>query len=209
MGLFQQSLQLLLHPVPGDVSTSACGASRCARADSFGRHGASALASHTPAQLYDALGACTELNPVYRRLLKMALKELEFLEQQIGQLAKEMANLLRPHQDAVKRLAEVPGPGVDSAQQIIAEVGPPAATFDSAKQLSSWVGICPGDEESAGVNYSHRSPKGNRHMRRILNQAANAAVKTKGSIFEIVYRRQVPRMGHNQTSGRLHIGFVG
>jgi len=59
----------------------------------------------------------------------------------------------------------------------------------------------PGDNESAGVNYSHRSPKGNRQMRRLLNQCANAAVKTKGSIFEIVYRRHVPRMGHNQTSG--------
>jgi len=45
----------------------------------------------------------------------------------------------------------------------------------------------PGDNESAGVNYSHRSPKGNRHMRRLLNQAANAAARTKGSIFEIVY----------------------
>jgi transposase len=42
----------------------------------------------------------------------------------------------------VKRLAEVPGMGVDSAQQIIAEVGPTAATFDSAKQLSSWVAVC-------------------------------------------------------------------
>ena len=31
-------------------------------------------------------------------------------------------------------------------------------------------------------------------MRRILNQAANAAVKRKGSIFEIVYRRLVPRL---------------
>ena len=62
----------------------------------------------------------------------------------------------------------------------------------------SWVGACPGDEESAGVNYSHRSPKGNRHMRRLLNQAANAAARTKGSIFEIVYRRSVPRLGHNQ-----------
>ena len=155
----------------------------------------------TPAQLCDALGACTELNPVYRRLLKMALEELAFLEQQIGQLDQEIANLLRPHEDAVKRLAEVPGLGVDSAQQIIAEVGPTAATFDSAKQLSSWVGACPGDDESAEVNYSHRSPKGNRQMRRLLNQAANAAVKTKGSIFEIVYRRQVPRMGHNQTIG--------
>ena len=203
MGLFQQSLQLLLHPVPGDVSTSACGASRCARADSFGRHGASALASHTPAQLYDALGACTELNPVYRRLLKMALKELEFLEQQIGQLAKEMANLLRPHQDAVKRLAEVPGPGVDSAQQIIAEVGPTATTFPSAKRLASWVGACPGHEESAGINRSHRSPNGNRQMRRLLNQAAHAAVKTKGSLFELLYRRFVVRLGHAQAIGAI------
>ena len=71
------------------------------------------------------------------------------------------------------------------------------------RSLSSWVGACPGDEESAGVNYSHRSPKGNRHMRRILNQAANAAVKTKGSIFEIVYRRSVPRLGHKQTIGAI------
>jgi transposase len=157
----------------------------------------------TPEQLCDALGACTDLKPVYRRLLKMALEQLQFLEQQIGQLDQEMASLLHPHQDAVKRLAEVPGLGVDSAQQIIAEVGPAAATFPSKKCLSSWVGACPGDDESAGVNYSHRSPKGNRNMRRVLNQAANAAAKAKGSIFEIVYRRLVPRLGHNQAIGAI------
>jgi transposase len=155
----------------------------------------------TPAQLRDALGACTDLNPVYRRLIKMALQELQFVEQQMDQLDQEMANLLRPHEDAVKRLAEVPGLGVDSAQQIIAEIGPAVATFPSAKQLCSWVGICPGDNDSGGVNPSHRSPKGNRQMRRVLNQAANAAARTKGSIFEIVYRRKVTRMGHNQAIG--------
>ena len=110
----------------------------------------------TPEQLCDALGACTDLKPVYRRLLKMALEQLQFLEQQIGQLDQELATLLHAHQDAVQRLAEVPGFGVDSAQQIIAEVGPAAATFPSEKCLSSWVGACPGEEESAGVNYSHR-----------------------------------------------------
>jgi len=157
----------------------------------------------TPEQLCDALGACTDLKPVYRRLLKMALEQLQFLEQQIDQLDQELASLLHPHQDAVKRLAEVPGLGVDSAQQIIAEVGSTAATFPSEKQLSSWVGACPGDDESAGVNYSHRSPKGNRQMRRILNQSANAAVKAKGTIFEIVYRRTVPRLGHQQTIGAI------
>src|ERR1700716_2491500 len=157
----------------------------------------------TPEQLCDALGACTDRKPVYRRLLKMALEQLQFLEQQIGRLDQEMASLLSPHQDAVERLAEVPGLGVDSAQQIIAEVGPTAATFPSEKCLSSWVGACPGDDESAGVNYSHRSPKGNRHMRRLLNQAANAAARTKGSIFEIVYRRSVPRLGHHQAIGTI------
>ncbi len=157
----------------------------------------------TPEQLCDALGACTDLQPVYRRLLNMALEQLQFLEQQIGQLDQEMASLLHPHQDAVQRLAEVPGLGVDSAQQIIAEVGSTAATFPSAKCLSSWVGACPGDEESAGMNYSHRSPQGNRHMRRLLNQAANAAARTKGSIFEIAYRRSVPRLGHNQAIGAI------
>jgi len=157
----------------------------------------------TPEQLCDALGACTELNAVYRRLLKMALKELCLIDEQIIQLDQEMAGLLNEHQDAVQRLAEVPGLGVDSAQQIIAEVGPTAATFPTGKHLSSWVGACPGDDESAGVNYSHRSPKGNRHMRRLLNQAANAAAKAKGSIFEIVYRRMVPRLGHAQTIGAI------
>jgi transposase len=62
--------------------------------------------------------ACTELNAVYRRLLKMALEELRLIDEQIGQLDQEMASLLSQHRDAVERLAEVPGLGVDSARQI-------------------------------------------------------------------------------------------
>ena len=155
----------------------------------------------TPEQLCDALGACQEMNSTYRRLLKMALEDLHMIEKRIEQLDQEMAEMLRSHQDQVQRLAEVPGLGVDSAQQIIAEVGVTAATFQSERDLSSWVGACPGDNESAGVSHGHRSPKGNRQMRRVLNQAANAAVKYKGSIFQILYRRYVPRLGHNQTIG--------
>jgi transposase len=142
--------------------------------------------------------ASKELNQVYRRLVKMALDELQLIEQQMDQLDHEIADLLSQHQAAVQRLAEVPGLGVDSAHQIIAEVGAAAATFPSEKHLASWVGVCPGEEESAGVSASNRSPKGNRFMRRLLNQAANAAVKVKGSIFEIVFRRLLPRLGYQQ-----------
>ena len=114
-----------------------------------------------------------------------------------------MADLLTAHHDAEQRLAEVPGLGVDSAQEIIAEVGATAATFPSSKHLASWMGACPGNEESAGGNYNHRCPKGNRQMRRILNQAANAPVKAKGTIFAVVYRRIVPRLGHAQAIGGI------
>ena len=154
-----------------------------------------------PEQIRDALGVCQELHPVYRRLIQMALEESASIDKRINQLAQEMADLLRLHEGQVQRLAEVPGLGVDSAQQIIAEAGATAATFPSEKHLASWVGACPGDEESAEVNYSRRSPQGNHQMRRILNQAANAAVKQKGSIFEILYRRYVPRLGHKHTIG--------
>lgn len=143
----------------------------------------------TQAQLCDALSAARELNPVYRKLLKQSLEELGLLDRQIQELDREIARLLAQHEDAVQRLAEVPGLGPDSAQQIIAEVGPAAAVFPTAKNLASWVGVCPGDNISAGESHSTRSPKGNRNMRRILNQAAHAAVKAKGSIFEVMFQR--------------------
>src|SRR5262249_36018425 len=77
----------------------------------------------TPEQLCDARGACQDLSPVYRRLIQMALEDLQLLERQIGQIDQELADVLVPYHDHVLRLAEVPGFGVDSAQQIIAEVG--------------------------------------------------------------------------------------
>ena len=154
---------------------------------------------HAPAeQLADALQAATTLSPVRRQILGLFLERLELIGQQREALAQSAAESMREHQQAVTRLAQTAGLGADSAQQIIAVVGPPAATFDSAGQLASWVGCCPGREESAAVSHSDRSPQGNRPMRRILNQAANAAIKAKGSVFQDLYRRLVPRLGHKK-----------
>jgi transposase len=151
----------------------------------------------TPEQLRDALGACATLSAVHRRLLQMTLDELQMIETHIEQLDREAMDLMREYAEVIQRVAEVPGFGPDSAMQMIAEVGPKAANFSRAKSLSSWVGVCPGNEESAGESHSTRSPKGNRHMRRLLNQAAQAAVKAKGSIFEITFHRLLPRLGYN------------
>jgi transposase len=152
----------------------------------------------TPEQLEDALSAARILSPMHREILGLSLARLDLIESQIQTLESLVAVGLRAHHDAVQRLAEVPGYGVDSAQQVIAEVGPAAASFPSPEQLSSWVGTCPGREESAEVSRNNRSPKGNRPMRRVLTQIANAAVKSKGSVFQNLYRKLVPRLGHNK-----------
>jgi transposase len=66
-------------------------------------------------------------------------------------------------------------------------------------ELTSWVGTCPAKDESAEENHNSRSAKGNKYLRRVLNQAAHAAVKKKGSHFQAVFRRLLPRLGYQAT----------
>ena len=145
-------------------------------------------------QLVDALTGRPQ--PTHREMLALQLERLQLIDTQMAKLNGMIAQVMKPHQEAVIRLAEVPGLGVDSAQQVIAEVGGTAATFPSAADFTSWVGTCPGKDESAEENYSSRSAKGNKYLRRVLNQAAHAAVKKNGSHFQAVFRRLLPRLGY-------------
>jgi transposase len=126
-------------------------------------------------ELADALTGSWE--PIQRELLKLYLERLNLPDQQIDKLDQLIATALKRHQEAVIRLAEIPGLGVDSAQQLIAEIVCHAAAFPSAGQFTSWAGLCPGSEESVEQNLSSRSAKGNRFVRRLLTQAAQAVVK--------------------------------
>jgi transposase len=149
----------------------------------------------TQAELADALrGAPT---PIHLAVLKLFLKRLKLLDEQIHELDELVAEELKKHEEAVIRVAEIPGFGVDSAQQIIAEVGVDAETFPSAGEFSSFVGVCPGSNISAEQNHSTRSPKGNRFVRKILTQAAQAAVRKKGCHFQSLFRRFLPKLGYN------------
>ena len=105
---------------------------------------------------------------------------------------------MQAHQDAVVRLIAVPGIGAEAAQEILAEIGPAAAAFPSAAQLASWIGVCPGSNQSAGQNHSGHSAKGNRFLRRLLCQAAQAAVRTKASHLQAVFKRLIVRLGYTK-----------
>ncbi len=78
------------------------------------------------------------VQPMQRAMLGLQLERLQLIDRQIAELNRMIAQAMKPHQEAVMRLAEVPGFGVDSAQPIIAEVGVQASTFPSAAELTSW-----------------------------------------------------------------------
>lgn len=43
--------------------------------------------------------------------------------------------------------------------------------FASAHHLASWIGVCPGQNESAGVSKSGRTPPGNANLKRLIGIA--------------------------------------
>lgn len=139
-----------------------------------------------------------KVEPEHKLLIQAALDHLALLDRQITELDTEAAKAMRAHQETIERLSEVPGVGPEAALQIVAELGPTAAAFASANKVASWVAVCPGRNESAEKSRSKRSAKGNRPMRRLLSQMALGAVQKKGCIIGVIYRRWLPRMGHNK-----------
>jgi transposase len=144
-------------------------------------------------QLSDALQ--TRISTDQREILRMFLEQLNLIDTHLHTVTQLIANAVKPHQEAVLRLCQVPGIRVVAAQQILAEIGSDARAFPSSAQLSSWAGVCPGRHESAGDNHSSRCAKGNRFLRSIVCQCAQAAVKTNNSWFQTTFRRLLPRLG--------------
>lgn len=144
-------------------------------------------------ELQDALTG--RLQNEQRFILRLYLQQLRLLDKQLEVLESQIAQCLKPQQDAIQRLCEIPGTSIAAAHQIIAELGPHAEACPSAAQAASWVGVCPGLHESAGQSSSHASPFGNRAMRRIITQVAWGAVRTKDSFFQVLFKRWAARMG--------------
>src|SRR5258706_14120201 len=100
---------------------------------------------------------------------------------------------MQEHAATVHRLSQIPGVDLYAAEELLAEIGPGATAFASAEQFASWVGVCPGSQESAGVYYSHRSGKGKRHLRGLVCQIAWAGIYTKKTLFAALFVPLKPR----------------
>jgi transposase len=92
-------------------------------------------------------------------------------------------------------LDAVPGIGTRVTETLLAELGTDMTRFPSRAHVSSWAGLAPGQDQSAGKRKSTRIRDGNRYLRSTLVQAAWAAIKVKDSFLAAYFRRLAGRRG--------------
>jgi len=131
----------------------------------------------------------------HRFLLRMLWQQLAQQETWIAELEAKIGELTRPLAVEIERLDAVPGIDRRVAEVLLAEAGPDMSPFPSHQHLSSWAGMCPGNEQSAGKRRRQRITPGNRWLKATLVQAAWAASHTKNSYLASQYRRLAGRRG--------------
>lgn len=132
-----------------------------------------------------------------RWMLREELAHLKFLEREIAKLEGEIASRMQPYEEQIQHLITIPGVNRIVAWTILAELGADMRVFPDAQHAASWVGMCPGNGESAGKQINGRPRKGNPYLRRDLCEAAWAASHTKGTYLSALFRKFTARRGHN------------
>jgi transposase len=131
----------------------------------------------------------------HRFQMEELLDQLKFLDATIAEFAQKIEERSQPLQDKIDLLMTIPGIDRITASSVIAEIGGDMNQFPTAQHLASWAGICPGNKESAGKQYSGKTRKGSRWLRRILCQAAWAASHTKNTYLAAQFRRIAAKRG--------------
>ena len=147
-------------------------------------------------ELFDALQG--ELTASHCFVLDELMRHIEEIEARIARFEARLLQGLASERNALSLLQTLPGVDLIGAAMLLVEIGGDMDVFGSADRLASWVGICPGNNESAGKRKSGRVRKGNLYVRRLLCEFAHAASRTT-SVFKSKFQALIVRRGHKRS----------
>jgi transposase len=150
------------------------------------------------ARLAEALRG--RITPHHTFLLEEVLAHIEYLEGTIARLDRRIGEVIAPYADHVAHLQSIPGVDRDAAETIVAEVGVDMTRFPSAGHLASWVGICPGNYESAGKRQRGTTRKGNRWLKTMLVECGWGAGRARRTYLGAQYARLSRRLGKKKAA---------
>lgn len=146
-------------------------------------------------EIFDALQG--ELSASHRFVLDELMQHIEALEARIARFDARLLSELESERNTLALLQTLPGVDLIGAALLLVEIGPDMQAFGSADRLASWVGICPGNNESAGKRKCARVRKGNPYVRRLLCEFAHAASRTS-SMYKSKFQALVVRRGYKR-----------
>jgi transposase len=147
-----------------------------------------------------ALSAALEgrVKPHHRFVLSELLCQIDSLDETLVRFDEQIEAACRPFEETVTLIDSIPGVSRLTAQGILAEIGLDMSRFETANHLAAWAGVAPGNNESAGKRRSGKTRHGNRALGVLLNQAAHAAARSKGTYLSAQYHRLAARIGKNK-----------
>lgn len=132
----------------------------------------------TREELFDALQP-DKLSGSHLFVLDEVMRHIEELERRIERFDQKLLHELQAWQPQLILLQTIPGIDCIGAAMLLVEISADMENFGSAERLASWVGICPGNNESAGKRKTGGIRKGNAWVRRLLCEFAQAAARTR------------------------------
>lgn len=137
----------------------------------------------------------------HRFMLSLVLDTIQHIDNQIARLEAQMDQYKLQMKHQVELLQTIPGVSSRTATGILSEIGTDMSQFPSHAHLSSWAGVCPGNNESAGKKYSSRITHGNKYLKTTLVEAAWAATRSKvNPIMADKHRRIAARRGKKKAT---------
>jgi transposase len=136
----------------------------------------------------------------HRQLLSMQLDRLDRFDRDLKQMDAKIEAKLKPYARQMELLDGIPGVSWVTAATVIAEIGVKMGQWPTVGHLTSWAGLCPGQNESAGKRGRSSIRPGNAYLRSALVESALSAVRVKDSYFREKYYRLKARRGHKRAA---------
>lgn len=132
-------------------------------------------------------------------MITASLRHMKAIEEILSTLERKIAETIELHYKEEYELLQTIPPVKDSASIIIAEMGVNMDLFPTEMNLSSWSGMSPGNNESAGKKKPGTTTHGNKCLKSILTELAWVASRMKGTYLYSKYHSLVGRRGKKKT----------